>query len=78
MVGLVSSILDRGEDVFAFEEGVIAENFVKSCAVCEKPEKIRYAEAMATDTRATATFTGFDSDSLESLGAHDLRIHAWG
>ena len=71
-------ILDRGENIFALKERVIAQNLVSGCAVSEKLQDIRNAEAMATDTGATTTFAGFDGDSLESLRAHNLRIHAWG
>ena len=70
MVGLMGRILNGGVDVLPFEEGVIGENLVETCAAGQKLKNVGYTNALPTNAGAASAFAFFDGYSLESSGAH--------
>ena len=70
MVGLMGRILNGGVDVLPFEEGVIGENLVETCAAGQKLKNVGYTNALSTNAGAASAFAFFDGDSPESIGAH--------
>ena len=65
MVGLACSVKERGGDVFRLEKWVVAQDLLMRGTGGEKLEQIHHAKAGAADTRASATFAGFDGDAFE-------------
>jgi hypothetical protein len=70
MVRLPGRILNRGEDVVAFQEGIILQDFVEGSAGTEQFQHIAHAESFAANARTTAALAGLDGDALKQFRLH--------
>ena len=70
MIGLVSSVVEGGEDILALKKWVILQNFVERGARTEQLQNIGDTNAQAANARAAAAFAGFDGDALKAFAVH--------
>lgn len=70
MVRLIGGVSQCGKDVFAFEIGIIRQDFFKRGSLCKQFEHIRHTDAEPTNTRAASALAGFDRDSIKTLVIH--------
>jgi hypothetical protein len=70
MICLVSSVVDRGKDVFLLEERVIPENLFVRRTGGQQLQKICDPEAETTNARTSATLARFHRDSLQTVLSH--------
>lgn len=76
VIGLVGGVVDRSEDVLAFEEGVISEDFVKGGACPEKFQHIGDAKVLSANAGTAPALAFFDRNSVQALKIHKIRsIH---
>jgi hypothetical protein len=70
VVGLPGGVFDSSEDVVAFQERIIFEDFLKGGSGAEKFENVGDADPLATDARAPAALALLDGDALEQFRFH--------
>jgi hypothetical protein len=67
VIGLPGSVRDGGQNIFMFQERVVAQHFLERCSGAEERKQIRHAHSLSADTRPAATFVGLDRDSLKQF-----------
>ena len=70
MIRLVSGILDRRENVFAFKAGIILQDLFDGGSCTQQFQDVGDADSHATNTRAAAALGVVDSDSGEAFLGH--------
>ena len=70
MVRLVGSILDRGENVFAFQEGVFGEDLVYRGSRAKELKDVRDPQAIAANAGTSAAFAFFNGDPIHAIQVH--------
>ena len=71
---MAGGVKQGGGDVFGFKERVIREDFLTARTVRDQVKNVTDPQAEASDARPSATFPGFDSDSVEDIHSGRLRL----
>ena len=70
MVRLAGGVLNRGQDVFAFQKWIILEDFLEGSPGTEQFQHIGHAESFATNTGVTTTLAWLNGDALKQFRFH--------
>ncbi len=70
MVGLAGRVLNRGQDVVAFQKGIVPQNFLEGSTGTEQSQHVGHTESFAANTRATAALAWLDGDALKQFRFH--------
>jgi len=74
VVGLASRVLNRGEDIFFLEEGILRQDLLKGRPGGQQFQDIGYPNAKATDTRVPPAFAFFNRDPLKPFQGHAFEV----
>jgi len=74
MVGLVSRIFQRRQDVFPFQKRVVDHDFLEGSARCQKLKYVADTNPVPADTRPPAALPLFNGDSAESVEVHSPQV----
>jgi len=66
----MSGVLDRCENILAFEIGTVSENFFEAGAGRQQFQNIGNADAHTADARTTAALSVINGDAIEVFGLH--------
>ena len=70
MIGLVSGVVEGGEDVLALKKWVVLQNFVERGSRAEQLQNIGDTNAQAANTGTAPAFAGVNGDSLKTFALH--------
>lgn len=70
VISLVRRVCNRGQNILAFEVGIVVQNFLVGSACAQELQNIRHSHPHSTNARASATFAGFNGDAFEKFCVH--------
>jgi hypothetical protein len=70
VIGLVGSVINRGENVFAFQGGVIGQNLFEGSPRSKQFKNVRDPDALAPDARPAPTFAFFYCYASKTFQVH--------
>lgn len=74
MFGLISGIVESGDDVIALQKRVVGQDFVEGRAGAEEFQDVGDTDTMTANARASAALTLFDRDSIKTLQIHRIAL----
>jgi hypothetical protein len=72
VIGLIRSIINRGEDIFVFQRGIIGENFFEQSSGSEQLKNVSHSDTLSTDAWAASTLAFFYCDPAKAFQVHKL------
>jgi hypothetical protein len=69
MISEARGVLERCQNVFAFEVRIVVENLFETCAGTEEFENVSYSDPHAANARAAAALGAVDGDAAGSRSA---------
>jgi hypothetical protein len=70
VIGLVSGVVDCGQNVFALKKRIILEDFIEGCPCAEQLQYIADADALAVNAGTASALAFLNGDSTEALQIH--------
>jgi hypothetical protein len=70
VVGLARSVFDGRQNILAFKERIVRQNFLVRRARAQQIKNIRDAHPHAANARTPAAFSRLDGDALEQFSVH--------
>ena len=70
MIGLECCVLNSGQNVFAFEVGIILKNLIEAGARTDEFENVAHADTHPSNARTAPTLSIVDGDSTLEFRVH--------
>ena len=75
VVGLASGILNGGENIFSFQEGVVSKDLFEGSPASQEIQDIGYPQTKTPNAGAAAALSFFHRYSLQPLDAPKMEVY---